>query len=108
MEPHARKGAECKYMKAFLLIIILSVIVIGGWFVLLNNKRGEQQQLVDTVPSLNEEIKDTDEINADGATPEENVSDEKARNVITYTKQGFSPKALEIQSGETVIFKSVM
>ncbi|TAL19179.1 hypothetical protein EPN90_04395 [Patescibacteria group bacterium] len=79
-------------MQKNLLYIIIAVVVIGGGYFLLKGKQP-------AAPSYNAPV-------STAATPKTTPTAPAEKNVVTYSDSGYSPKTLNIKTGETVTFKN--
>ena len=86
-------------MSKSLLIGAVVVLLVGGgiWYVT-QNQQAELPQETQT-PQETPQIENN-------KTNEQPAENENARQIITYTNEGYTPKTLAIKQGETVIFRN--
>lgn len=81
--------------KILVSVLVLIVAIVGGYFLL---KGGEVQAPVDEIPVSGMPVP--------GSETPEMVVTPATENIITYTDAGYSPSALTVKVGDTVVFKN--
>ena len=81
-------------MNKIFAIIIIAVVIVGGYFLV---KKDAPKLATPVLETSNNEVA------SQSSTDQISVTKEKT---ITYTDAGYSPSPLEINTGDTVIFKN--
>ena len=81
-------------MNKIFAIIIIAVVIVGGYFLV---KKDAPKSATPVLETSNNEVASQSSTNQISATKEK---------TITYTDDGYSPSPLEINIGDTVVFKN--
>lgn len=83
------------------IIVVIAVIVFGGIYFMTRS-----EPMNNEIEVKNQQNQDTTKNNEPQPIPEQPMPEEKKEIKVTYTDSGFSPELMNIEVGETVIFKN--
>lgn len=96
--------------KIIIAIVVVAVIVLGGYFLLKSPMyKAPSSNLAPQTPSQEKSSAPTTETPAPiTETPPLGSTDQalSGQNIVTYTDLGYSPSALRVKAGATVVFQN--